>query len=66
MDSANAQTKPTVYQTTLEETDQKTPEVTTEEVQRIVSTKSEPLLDVRSAQQYAIAHSLGISEGQCA
>jgi rhodanese-related sulfurtransferase len=46
----------TVNQTTLGETDQKTPEVTTEEVQRILASKSEPLLDVRSTQEYAIAH----------
>jgi len=53
---AVAQSKPTVHQTTLEEAGQKTPEVTTEEVQRILASKSEPLLDVRSAQEYAIAH----------
>ena len=53
---AIAQSKPTVHQTTLGEAGQKTPEVTTEEVQRILATKSEPLLDVRSAQEYAIAH----------
>jgi rhodanese-related sulfurtransferase len=53
---AAAQSKPTVHQTTLGEAGQKTPEVTTEEVQRIFVSKSEPLLDVRSAQEYAIAH----------
>lgn len=53
---AVAQSKPTVHQTTLGEAGQKTPEVTTEEVQRILVSKSEPLLDVRSAQEYAIAH----------
>ena len=53
---AAAQSKPAVHQTTLGEADQKTPEVTTEEVQRILAGKSEPLLDVRSAQEYAIAH----------
>ena len=55
-DDAIAQSKLTVDQTTLGEADQKTPEVTTEEVQRILASKSEPLLDVRSAQEYAIAH----------
>ena len=34
---AAAQSKPAVHQTTLEEADQKTPEVTTEEVQRILA-----------------------------
>ena len=53
---AAAQSKLTVHQTTLGEADQKTPEVTTEEVQRILASRSEPLLDVRSAQEYAIAH----------
>ena len=54
--NAAAQSKPAVHQTTLGEVDQKTPEVTTEEVQRILAGKSEPLLDVRSAQEYAIGH----------
>ena len=53
---ALAQSTPTVHQTTLGEAGQKTPEVTTEEVQRILVSKSEPLLDVRFAQEYAIAH----------
>src|SRR5687768_16189588 len=53
---AAAQSKPAVHQTTLGEADQKTPEVTTEEVRRIVAGRSEPLLDVRSAREYAIAH----------
>ncbi len=53
---AAAQSKPTVHQTTLGEAGQKTAEVTTEEVQRILVSKSEPLLDVRFAQEYAIAH----------
>ena len=53
---AVAQSQPTVHQTTLGEAGQQTPEVTTEEVQRILAIKSEPLLDVRSAQEYAIAH----------
>ena len=50
---AVAQSQPTVHQTALGEAGQKTPEVTTEEVQRILVSKSEPLLDVRSAQEYA-------------
>ncbi len=53
---AVAQSKPTVHQTTLGEAGEKTPEVTTEEVQKILVSKSEPLLDVRFAQEYAIAH----------
>ena len=53
---ASTQSTVTVNQTTLGEANQKTPEVTTEEIQRILASKSEPLLDVRSAQEYAIAH----------
>lgn len=50
------QTKPTVNQTTLEEADQRTPEISTEVLKRILATKSEPVLDVRSATEFAIAH----------
>ena len=53
---AAAQSKLPAHQATLGEAGQKTPEVTTEEVQRILADKSEPLLDVRSAREYAIAH----------
>jgi rhodanese-related sulfurtransferase len=53
---AAAQSTSTIHQTTLGEVGQKTPEVTTEEVQRILANRSETLLDVRSAQEYAIAH----------
>ncbi|MEO6593652.1 MAG: rhodanese-like domain-containing protein, partial [Planctomycetota bacterium] len=55
-DDAAAQSKPTVHQTTLGEAGQKTPEVTTEEVQNILVSRTAPILDVRSAQEYAIAH----------
>jgi len=50
------QPRPSVYQTTLEEPNQKTPEITTEELQQILATKSEPVFDVRTAKEYAIAH----------
>jgi rhodanese-related sulfurtransferase len=50
------QSKPTANQATLGETNQRTPEVTTEEVHLILTSKSEPLLDVRTAREYAIAH----------
>jgi rhodanese-related sulfurtransferase len=51
-----SQSAPTVTGATLGETGQKTPEISTEELLRILSTKSEPVLDVRSAEEYAIAH----------
>jgi rhodanese-related sulfurtransferase len=53
---AFAQTKVTVNQTTLEELNQLTPEVSTEELRKILESNSEPVLDVRSATEYAIAH----------
>jgi rhodanese-related sulfurtransferase len=53
---ALGQAKVTVNQTTLEETDQLTPEISTEELKKILTTRSEPVLDVRSATEYAIAH----------
>jgi rhodanese-related sulfurtransferase len=48
--------RPSVYQTTLEEPNQKTPEITTEELLAILATHSEPVFDVRTAKEYAIAH----------
>ena len=54
---AIAQTpRPSVYQTTLEEPGQKTPEITTEELLAILAANSEPVFDVRFAKEYAIAH----------
>ena len=54
--TAQAQSRPSVYQTTLEEPNQLTPEITTEELVAILAAKSEPVFDVRSAKEYAIAH----------
>jgi rhodanese-related sulfurtransferase len=48
--------RPSVYQTTLEEPNQKTPEITTEELIAILSDHSQPVFDVRTAKEYAIAH----------
>jgi len=45
-----------VYQATLEERDQKTPEVTTEQLQLVMGKKSGLILDARPEEQYAIAH----------
>ena len=50
------QAKVTVNQTTLEEAGQLTPEISTGELKEILATRSEPVLDVRSATEYAIAH----------
>jgi rhodanese-related sulfurtransferase len=54
--SAQLPPRPSVYQTTLEEPNQVTPEITTEELLSILSTHSEPVFDVRTAKEYAIAH----------
>jgi rhodanese-related sulfurtransferase len=51
-----AQSRPNVQQTTLEEPNQTTPEISTEELKRVLASKSEPVLDVRSVAEYAIAH----------
>ncbi|HET6891900.1 MAG TPA: rhodanese-like domain-containing protein [Pyrinomonadaceae bacterium] len=48
--------KLSVYKTTLEEPNQKTPEITTEELQEVLATKTEPVMDVRTAKEFAIAH----------
>jgi len=53
---AQTRSRPSVYQTTLEEPNQATPEITTEELVAILAAKSEPVFDVRSAKEYAIAH----------
>src|SRR6185295_664452 len=53
---AQAPARPSVYQTTLEEPNQLTPEITTEELLSILATNSEPVFDVRFAKEYAIAH----------
>ena len=54
--ATSAQSIPTVHRTTLGETGQATPEVSTEEIVRILASGSEPLLDVRSPEEFAIAH----------
>ena len=54
--TAQGRLRPSVYQTTLEEPNQVTPEITTEELVAILAAKSEPVFDVRSAKEYAIGH----------
>ncbi|MEP6718977.1 MAG: rhodanese-like domain-containing protein [bacterium] len=50
------QSRPNVNQTTLGEPNQRTAEISTEELKQILANKSEPVLDVRSTAEYAIAH----------
>jgi rhodanese-related sulfurtransferase len=54
--TTQARLRPSVYQTTLEEPNQVTPEITTEELVAILAAKSEPVFDVRSPKEYAIGH----------
>ena len=42
--------RPSVFQTTLEEAGQATPEITTEQLRAILATNSEPVFDVRFAR----------------
>ena len=52
----DAKSRPSVYQTTLEEPNQITPEITTDELLVILAAKSEPVFDVRTTREYAIGH----------
>ncbi len=54
--AAAAGSRPSVYQATLDEHDQKTPEISTEQLQQILSKKSGIVVDARPRDQYAIAH----------
>jgi rhodanese-related sulfurtransferase len=45
-----------VFQTTLEEAEAITPEISTEELQQILARGTVPVLDTRSAREYALAH----------
>jgi len=55
-DLARAQSAPTIFQATLQEAGQQTAEISTEDLQRILAGGSNPVLDVRSHLEYAIAH----------
>jgi rhodanese-related sulfurtransferase len=51
-----AQAPTPIARAVIGETNPVTPEISTEELRRILAEKSIPVLDVRSAQEYAIAH----------
>jgi rhodanese-related sulfurtransferase len=53
---AGAESPVNIYQTTLMEADQKTPEISTEEMQKILIEKSALVFDPRSVKEYAIDH----------
>jgi rhodanese-related sulfurtransferase len=48
--------RPSVYDTSLEEPGQAVPEITTNQLLDILKFKTEPVYDVRTAKEYAIAH----------
>jgi rhodanese-related sulfurtransferase len=54
--SASGEVRPSVQQAVLMEPDQKTPEVSTEELQTILREKSATVFDARPFQEYAISH----------
>jgi rhodanese-related sulfurtransferase len=54
--NAFAQAPTPIAHAVIGETNPVTPEISTDELQRILAEKTTPVLDVRSAQEYAIAH----------
>jgi rhodanese-related sulfurtransferase len=54
--TVHAQTSPGVLQATLMETDQKTPEISTDALQRILKDGSATVFDVRPPLEYAMSH----------
>jgi rhodanese-related sulfurtransferase len=53
---SGSQQSPTIWQVTLGEPNPVTPEISTEQLQEVLAAGKIPVLDVRSAQEYAIAH----------
>lgn len=51
-----AQSRPTIFETTLEEPNQATPEISTDELQKILADGRGPVFDARSQLEYATAH----------
>ena len=54
--TGRAQTSPSLHQATLMEADQKTKEISTEELRRILADKSAVVFDARPAKEYAVSH----------
>ncbi|MFY9585036.1 MAG: rhodanese-like domain-containing protein [Candidatus Acidiferrales bacterium] len=52
----HAQTSPNIFQATLAEPSQKTPEISTEELRKVLSAKSATLFDARPFKEYAVSH----------
>ena len=54
--TVHAQSSTTIHQATLMEPDQKTQEVSTEELQRILEDRTSVVFDVRPPQEFAVSH----------
>src|SRR5262249_12877116 len=52
----NAETAKTITQATLEESNQKTPEVSTDELRGILADRSAVVFDARPPREYALSH----------
>jgi rhodanese-related sulfurtransferase len=55
-ETAQGQSTPTIFEANLGETNPITPEISTKQLQAILASGTEPVLDVRSRLEYAIAH----------
>jgi len=53
---SNAQAPPNIHQATLTETNQKTPEVSTDELRKILREKTAVVFDARPFKEFAISH----------
>jgi rhodanese-related sulfurtransferase len=53
---AHGDARATIYQATLQEPNQKTPEVSTEELRQILADQSAIVFDARPFQEYAVSH----------
>ena len=56
----HAQSNPNIFQATLAESNQKTPEISTEELRKILSEKSATVFDARPFKEYAVSHIPGV------
>ena len=54
--TVGAQPAPSIHQATLMETGQKTQEISTEELRRILADRSAVVFDVRPTREYAVSH----------
>ena len=53
---SNGASSPTIYETTLMESNQKTVEVSTDELRKILAEKSATVFDARPSMEYSMSH----------